>query len=584
MYFRLRFVTFLLCLFGVVSVANAENEQLPPEGAYRLIFSDFENTSAGKFGYLRDSIQTMIASRLSSRDRISVVDTPLSDTKLASLKKSKISRERLSGELNADYLLSGALYGLSSGLNIQVTLLPLSEKGELLKFSVVSDATTSLLADVEKLTAQIAKEAFGQSETALPVAAKNKDLQGDSGFATAHPEAAYKKKIYAGAFTSLKGSGVQTIAHGAKRSIEIPLEMVAMTVGDVDRDGKEEILILSESELQLYGLTGEGVELLSKLALPKDKRNHAINMADVNGDGNLEIYISATKNLDVSSMIIFWSKDSGFTVAADKIPWYLRPILLTDEKWRLFGQKRGVKKIDFMQPGIYELELTEDFSVTQGKKVALPPGLNLFNFNYADLDGNGYPEIVVIDNLERMRVYNSSNELLWVSKRNFGGSSISIGPSQGDAANDSEPMGLTVDEESSREPIFVPNPVIVKDFDGDGSQEVIVNENEATILNFFYKLRIYESSKVVGLRWSGEAMEEVWRTGKYNGVISAYSFFSSNLGLTGMELGEKNTGNAGRLFIGHIPAKGTLRDLLPGNLDSELKVYELEFTKTAAEN
>ncbi len=581
MYFRLRLVSFLFFLFVIVPFGNAENEQVLDDQPYRLIFSDFESNSAGKYGYLRDSIQTMLASRLTAHEKIIVVDTPLSAQKIDKLKGSKDTRDQITNKLNADYLISGALYSLKSGLNIQLTLHPLNNKDEVLRFSIVSDTTTSLLTDIEKLSAEIARDAFGQSKAAQVFGAKNTNPQGNSGFVTEHPEAAFKKKLYSGGFTTIKGSGVKTSVYGAKKSLEVPLELVSMAVGDINRDGREEILVLSENEIQLFDLTEEGIELLAQKKLPADKRNHAINIADINGDGSTEVYISATKNLDVSSMILTWQKESGFVLVADDIPWYLRPVKMPDGQWSLLGQKRGNEKIVFVQPGIFELQLSDDFVVKELKKIALPQEINLFDFTYADLDGDGYSELAVIDKFEKMRVYSSSNELLWVSKRSFGGSSIYLGPSQGDAVNDSEPWGLTVNEESDREPIFVPNRLIVKDFDQDGSAELIVNENEATYFNFFAKIRIYASSMVVGMRWNGEAMQEVWRTGKYDGVISAYSFIST-LSEKGSDdaLSIGKDRNTGRLFIGHIPAKGTLRDLLPGQLDSELKVYDMEFTAT----
>ncbi len=313
--------------------------------------------------------------------------------------------------------------------------------------------------------------------------------------------------------------------------------------------------------------------------MPADKRSHAINTADINGDGLREIYISATLGLDVSSMILIWNKTDGLRLVADRIPWYLRPMDIPGKGVVLMGQRRGLKKAEFIRAGIYRLDLDNNYEVAENMKIALPGELNLFNFVYADLDGEGASEIVAVDNRERMRVYSAANELLWVSKRSFGGSTVYLGPSRGDAVNDSDPNALTVDEEGLREPIFVPNPIIVKDFDGDGTQEIIVNENEATFFDLFYKLRIYESSLVTGLNWTGNEMREVWRTGKYRGVIAAYGF-ASLFGKVSENAAKKDkAATRGRLFLGYIPAKGTLRDLLPGSLDSEIKVYDLEFSR-----
>jgi len=208
----------------------------------------------------------------------------------------------------------------------------------------------------------------------------------------------------------------------------------------------------------------------------------------------------------------------------------------------------------------------------------LPPKVRLFDFVYANLDGAGSSEIVAIDSMEKMRVYSSTNELLWVSKRSFGGSDIYLGPSQGDAVNEVEQWGLSIKEEEDREPIFVPNPIIVRDIGQNDRQELIVNENESFGFKSFYKLRIYNASKIVGLRWNGESMKEVWRSAEHRGVISAYNFFTSRQSKKDKGLNGMNKKSTGRLYLGYIPQKGTLWGLLPGTLDSEIKVYEMEFS------
>ena len=62
---------------------------------------------------------------------------------------------------NADYLVTGALFSLTSGLEIQVDLYPLVPDEEILHFSVRSQTPDTLIADVEQLSRDIAQKAFG---------------------------------------------------------------------------------------------------------------------------------------------------------------------------------------------------------------------------------------------------------------------------------------------------------------------------------------------------------------------------------------------------------------------------------------
>ena len=574
---KMAIIVLLCCLWGSVGTANCQEN----DTVYRVVFSTFDVGSAGKYGYLQNSIQSMLVARLAANDRVEILEHTLSAKEVALLKKGVEGRDKVVQPVAADYLLMGALFSIKSGLSVNVTLYPFSQEKSVLHFSFLMKDVGVLISEVEQLSQQITNKIFGSNILEPYGKAGNKVEK--SGFITVHPEVAYKRGLYVGSIVS-ESDKMRATAVGAKRTIDISGEISAITVGDLDKDGQEEVLVLSQGELKILGLTEDGFDLLDKVALPKGKRSHALSIADINADGVQEIYISATKDLDVSSMILEWRKGSGFTLVANDVRWYLRAVKNTQRQCILMGQKRGLEKNAFLQSGLYQLKLNEKYKVAISKKIFLPSKANLFNFIYADLDGVGTPEIVVIDNREKMRIYNSNSELLWISKKSFGGSSIYLGPSQGDAVNDAEQWGLSVDEESDREPIFVPNPIMADDIDQNGSQELIVNENQSVGIKGFYKLRIYNSSRIVSLSWNGENMEEIWRTGEHKGVISAYSF-SSKIQNKRVE-GTNDTINKyrGRLYTGYIPKKGTLWDLLPGSLDSELKVYELEFTKRAEGN
>ncbi len=168
---------------------------------------------------------------------------------------------------------------------------------------------------------------------------------GDSGFVTVHPEAAYKKKLYTGTIVGVEGSGVTTKAIGALIKTTLPVDMQAMAVGDVDGDGEQEILVLAGRDLRLFKVVRtkkeDTIVQVAETKLPRSMVSHAINLADLDGAGKEEIYISGTNGLNVSSMIMRYDTEAGFRVAAGNIPWYLRPVNIPGKGWLLAGQKRG---------------------------------------------------------------------------------------------------------------------------------------------------------------------------------------------------------------------------------------------------
>jgi hypothetical protein len=572
----------LLCitLNFVGSVSGEESkEQSQADKHYRIVFSTFDSDSAGKYSYLRDSVQAMLSSRLAAREKVSVLEKTFSREELNALKKEGSQKPLSIGGETADYLVTGELFSLTSGLEIQVDVYPLAQDKEVLHFSALSKTPDTLIADVEQLSLKIAQTAFGE-KVMLPGQAASGDEDGARGFVTAHPEEAYKRNIHTGMAGGVEGSGVLTKGRGAVMSTTVPVDMRAMAVGDVTGDGDRETLVLSGQSLRLFKIQDKALVQIAETSLPPFIVTHALNLADLDGDGKEEIYISGTDGLDVSSMIMKYDPAGGFQQVASNIRWYIRPLLVPGKGWQLAGQRRGVERVDLVAPGVFLLSLDADKTLVKGDRLPLPSGVNLFDFVYADLDGDDFYEIVAVDQKEKLRVYNPGNELMWVSEKNFAASKIYIGPGRGGMSDANRRRNFTPDEDLERELIFVPAKIIVTDINKDDKEEIVVSEGKRLGLNWFNRLRIYDSGAVVSLAWDGSVLAESWRTGNLQGHVAGYGFT-----LLDQPQRQESTKNddmiqtMGRLFVGHLPKSGSLAELIPGSGETELKVYDLEFSQ-----
>ena len=573
---------FCIILSYVGSVVGEENQgTVQANKQYQIVFSIFDNSSAGRYSYLRDSVQAILAGRLAAKDMVSVLEKTISEKELNSLKKSGSSKTLSFDGEAADYLVTGALFSLTGGLEIQVDLFPLAPEKEILHFSVLSKTPNTLIADVEQLSQNIAQTAFGDKSAAAEEKALDATNR-NNGFVTVHPEEAYKRNVYAGTVVGVAGSGVLTKGRGAKLTTSVPVDMTAMAVGDVTGDGEKEILVLSGRDLRLFSVKENGIVQIAETSLPSTIVNHAINTADLDGDGKEEIYLSGTDGLYVSSTIMKYDTSNGFHVVSKNIPWYLRPLSVPGKGWQLAGQKRGIDKIDLVSPGIYLVSLDAENKIIQGERLPVPSSLNLFDFVYADLDSDGFYEMVAVDQKEKLRVYNPGNELMWVSQKNYAGSKVYLGPSRGEATTKSNMRNFTPDEDAERELIFVPAGIIVTDIDKDGKAEIVISEGKKAGFSFFNRLRFYDSGAIVSMAWNGSALVESWRTGNFQGYVAGYSF--TMLDEPQDQEKSKNDTNTtlGRLFIGHLPKVGSLANLLPGAAETDLTVYDLEFSHEKA--
>ena len=564
----LLFLSFAL-LFATASQGAGEDARRT------VVLTAFDAAEAGSYAYLRDSVRGIITSRLAAKPGITVLDRSLSREELTALKERQAGAK---GGGGIDYLITGGLYGLKGGLSIHVTLYPMGSEEQVRNFEVMSKKQDTLLADLEGLVAELAKALGGTTLAEGPQGTADAAQQGTAAFITAHPEAAYKKRQFTGAVSAAEGSSILVEAAEGKRNLILGEEIRLFAVGDVDGSGTEEMVVLSGITMELYRAEARKIVKVGGGKLDSALECHAMNLADLDKDGKEEIYLSCTRDLAVSSVVVRWQPASGqFVVSAEDIPWYLRPLQFPGKGWRLVGQKRGVEKTELLKAGVYLLEGEGDGRYREGERLPLPAGVNVFDFVYADLDGDHAMELVAIDAKEKLRVYSSTNELLSVSKNSYGGSKIYVGPSRAGVLNEQDRKNFTPDEDMARKLIFVPSRLQVVDVDGNGRDEVVINRNSQSALSILEKIRIYNDGLVVGLTWDGEAMNEAWLSGSFRGYIAGFTLSPKT---TDRQWHAAAEGPAkADLFVAHLPRSGTLASLLPGVGETQLTIYELQFSR-----
>jgi hypothetical protein len=570
-----------LAFFALIAAfitASGLSQAREPEETSKLVFSTFDNSSAGDYAYLRDSIQNMLISRLTAKDTIKIVEGVLSSQELNMLKNRKDFATVPPGFKDIDFMVTGSLFQTTGGLNVQVSLYPLGAEGEMRNFTIISEDEKNIISDINKLSAEIAQTGLGYPADALQVSGDTESRSGNTGFTTAHPEAAYKRGLYTGTVVGGEYAGFTTKAAGVKRKLSLDGEITGLIVGDADGKGEDEIITLEGSRVAVYRVTGTTINKIAETQLSRRLRVHAISLADINKDGVPEIFLSATDGISVASFIMQWGGGDSFTTLSENIPYYIRAVEIPGKGMQLCGQGRGRQKIDFVRPGIHIFDLDASMKPQIRETLPLPKSINLFDFSYGDLDGDGYFELIAVDQNEKLKVYSPSNELMWVSSGKYGGSKTYIGPSQGEATNEQDKRNITVNEDRDRELVYVPGKIFVSDIDRDGKDEVVVSASKMSAVGWFNRLRPYKSGVVMGLIWNENELLEIWRTGTYQGYLADFSFE-----LHEQPAAAKGVDARSSLYVANIPSSGSFASMLPGAASTNLSVYELIFSKVKAE-
>ncbi len=444
--------------------------------------------------YLGSGLASMVASRLGVAGGIRVVDS------------------------GADYTVRGSITGIGGRFSIDVRLEPV-KGGAARSFFAAAGSEADILTAVDDLSARLREAisgAAGAQKAAVPAAGKRKADRSAADIRNQHPE---KDFIAAAPVPAPLPSAAAAPAPAAAGKIVAPKRFdktanikfaaSAMTMGDVDGDGEDEVIFASPAELRVYRLAGRDLKQVADFRLPARIRMHFIDTLDLDNDGRAEILVSGNDEWAPSSAILSLGKDGKLQKLAGPLPWFIRALRLADGSTVLAGQKAG-----FDHPLAREIHRL-GFSggeLRDGGRIALPLGLNIFAMTLADVDGDGKKEIVAADQQNKLSVYRMDGRRLWRSSEDFAGVNRFLG-------GDRETAGFTEGADVPAERVYLSTRIEAADLNGDGVDEVVVNRTTGALSRLMARSRSYSGGEINVLAWNGIGLTPVWKGPVIDGYV-----------------------------------------------------------------
>lgn len=525
----------------------------------RIAFLPFATHAAKDMGYLGGAVRDMLASRLAAELNLAVVDKARVDAALAGMEPPAQAEglTALAGSLEADYLVSGSITALGSALSLDARVFAASQ-GRSQSFYATAKDESAIIPAIDSLAWDIGEKVFQRPRpaTALlqPAAPAAQPAQPSPGqYATPHPERALAGRAGGSPFIYSRGA---TGVFDFSKSQNMKLSLQFMEMADLDGDGSEEIILADRTSVQIMKRDGARLSKVGQIAGPTGYRIHAISVADLNGNGIPEIYVSAADHQNPNSFAFEWKGADQAEYLFKDARWYVRAMALPGQGTVLLGQRSEVNRA--VAPGLFRLEMKNN-GVQIAGSLDYPAGINLFDFTVADLDNDGSMEIIAIDQYDRLQVLRSGGSLLWKSDEFFGGTTRFIG---GQAAFDAKEM-ITSDKQDR---VYIPSRIIVTDVNNDGVKDIIINKNLSSSSRIFQNMKNYPSGEIHALTWNGIALTELWRTRKIDGYIVDYL------------LRPKADNSGAELLVGIIlgsSAAGIFDDQT-----STVLMYQLDYSKT----
>ncbi len=554
-----------------MEAVSREIEQKEP---LTVVVLPFDGSRQGTYGYLHDAVRQMLVSRLVKKGDIDIVDYREDNVgkSVAHFWPGSEHIRQIFALSGADWLIAGEFSSQEGSMQVQIRLYPADRKGEMAEYHLRAASPDEVIPAIEALIAEMRGNSFYPAATDDNEGVGGHPAEaGVAGFKTPHPERDYKKGLYGGVGLFGGDWDDRFESRGIRKSAELPIRIESMVVGDFNGDGSQELAVASRSRIRLFSFKAGRFDEIAGYDFPPTHKIHVLNAARLNDAETDRLYVSANRGKHPSSSIFSWDGSDELQVINENIRWYIRPVTMADGKQLLVGQKASPNVSDrFLAPGVFQLVPDGSNGLKRGKKLLLPERTNLFDFVIADLNGDGAVETTVIDEYQKLLVYDETMSLIWVSSAHYGGSNRFFGPRPAEN-DDRDSHAYSEREEAIRQLVYIPGRMDVKDITGDGKPELVVSSNEVTgISEYFSNFRGYDGGSVACLSWRGSGLVELWRTNHIEGYVADYYFDGERAA------GEdKQEQMVSRLFVAQVPDATFWSRFIPAGNKSVLRAYEM---------
>jgi TolB-like protein len=469
--------------------------------------------------FLKNGIYDMLASRLSRPGKVQVIERKETENALETITGSLTEEVvRKTGEkLNVDFVLFGSLTVFGNSISIDAKMVDVSANAQTLSFFDHSQSMDEVIPRINTIAANINEKIFGRVIVSkqLPVQPKKEqtEVQPEQPNVRLHPEKLFKKdrvaydnkdgtKMEDSPFISTRESGKASTFVWKSRNFKSLFNGLAL--GDVDGDGKIEIVIITPHEVNLYRFENNRLSAHQKIGEHKRKHFIGVDIADVNGNGYPEIFVTSLNpfKTGISSFVLEYNGQK-YVKIIQNFPWYFRVVELPGRSRILLGQKNS--SANPFSGKIYKM-LWENSDYVPGEAIKTPRRSNLMGLTLSDMNNSGENVVVAYSESDEIRIMNQSGDELWEGTDPFGGSTLYF----------ALPLEGAGDIENRK---YLPMRIWCRDVNSDGKPEVIAVNNHGKLSRLLDQFRKFTKSHIESLTWDGLGLMPFWRTPTISGHV-----------------------------------------------------------------
>jgi len=479
---------FLFLIFSFVltlpSPSNTQTQET--RKVYKVAILPFLIHSQENLDFLREGIYDILSSRITVEGRIVVIDRTIVEQALYEERPMRLDEavaKKIGMKVEADYIILGSLTKIGDYISLDARLISVTEEKPPLGVYTQHKGIDDVMVKIGDFAQDIGYNILGRRAMAGRPAEQRRS----------------------------SSTRAREETPSIKRSQAFGIEMKGIDIGDVDGDGKNELVVMDNNNLYVFKYDGDKLALFQKIETGYENNFLALDVADVNRNGHAEIIVTSVFEDNLRSFILEY-EEGKFRKITDKAGWFFRVLDHPKEGPILLGQQMGGEGVT--SGPIYKF-VWKKKSFEKGDKMPFPWGTKIFGLTMANIRNKETIDIVLLDDSDQLKIVSLDGKFSWTTGERFGQTENSY-----ETKRKKDDMfgfgGLTATKR-----IFIHGRIIVKDLHGDGLNEVIVNKNSAE-MKLLEKGRSFTSGEFYGLVWDGKVLNIHWKTREINGYIADY--------------------------------------------------------------
>lgn len=491
-------------------------------GPKKLAILPFTANAQQDVSFLVKGIRDMLTTRLAWQDKVTVLEPDVVSRAMQKVPGpyNDAKARHIGQELGADVVVFGSVTVLGKSVSLDARLVQVGSDTPPLTAYVGAATMDQVIPSINQFAKRINAEIFARPEAMAEM--KRQELEAQASRESGQGMSEEERKLAAGGSSAVDAlpanisplnplfrralSGVESDRYW--RSPRMDGQITSLAVGDIDLDGKNELVVALPNRIRVYRLAGKHFALISELRNGPKGNYLFVDIMDVDGNGRPEIFVSNMNYKTMESFVLEMDQ-SRLVMKYSDLRWHFRVQPAPGGKKMLMGQRSAVDE-PFFGP-IYELEF-KNGQYQPKRQLSLPRLAYIYNFAFVDVHGNGAPVTALLDYGNHLRLYNESRKQTWKGSEIYCASAKYI-----------EHQALSGDGVAEGEWFFLPTRIVPTDLNNDARQEVVVVQNDDRAMGLMGRLKLYYQGTIFSLEYAGFGMVENWRTPRISGYLTDYA-------------------------------------------------------------